>query len=113
MQFPKLHGGLAPVRYPSAQGGDHVNTSYDHHDPPPPRRTDTAQLSPREEDVLRLIAAGYTDAMTADELGLASGTVKHHVKNLFRKLDALNRAHAVDTAWRAGLLGGDTTGGDR
>ncbi|MGE4426174.1 MAG: response regulator transcription factor [Solirubrobacteraceae bacterium] len=52
-------------------------------------------LSRREMEVLRLMAGGATNAMIADQLVLAEGTVKSHVKRILRKLHAANRAEAV------------------
>jgi len=53
------------------------------------------RLTPRELDVLRLMARGRTNAAIAGELTLAGGTVKFHVNNILRKLRAANRAEAV------------------
>lgn len=52
-------------------------------------------LTPREMEVLALMAAGSTNAMIAKELFIAEGTVKSHVKRILRKLNASNRAQAV------------------
>jgi DNA-binding CsgD family transcriptional regulator/GAF domain-containing protein len=58
-------------------------------------------LSPRELDVLRLMAAGETNARIATRLVLSEGTVKTHVRGVLRKLGAANRAEAV-TRWLSG-----------
>jgi DNA-binding CsgD family transcriptional regulator len=52
-------------------------------------------LTPRELDVLRLMARGNTNLAIAKALVVAEGTVKYHVKNILRKLRAANRADAV------------------
>jgi len=52
-------------------------------------------LTPREIDVLRLMAAGETNAGIAARLVISEGTVKSHVKHILRKLGAANRAEAV------------------
>src|SRR6185437_6860007 len=52
-------------------------------------------LTPRELEVLRLMARGNTNAAIAKALVVAEGTVKYHVKNVLRKLRAANRADAV------------------
>jgi DNA-binding NarL/FixJ family response regulator len=68
-------------------------------------------LGRREFEVLRLMAQGATNDRVACTLGISPGTVKTHVKNILRKLDASNRAEAVcrlvstepqpsQTAWR-------------
>lgn len=61
-------------------------------------------LSDREVEVLRLVAAARSNAEIAADLGLAVGTVKRHVYNVFRKLDVTSRVGAVATATRLGLL---------
>jgi DNA-binding CsgD family transcriptional regulator len=58
-------------------------------------------LSPRELDVLHLMAAGDTNIRIATRLVLSEGTVKTHVRNILRKLGAANRAEAV-TRWLSG-----------
>jgi DNA-binding NarL/FixJ family response regulator len=62
------------------------------------------QLTPREVDVLRVLARGGSDKHIARELGIGSGTVKSHVKHLIAKLDATARTHAVVVALGRGLL---------
>ena len=52
-------------------------------------------LSPRELEILRLMAAGATNDAVAWKLALSPWTVKTHVKNILRKLEASNRAEAV------------------
>nr|WP_281360469.1 LuxR C-terminal-related transcriptional regulator [Curtobacterium albidum] len=61
-------------------------------------------MSDRELEVLRLVAAARSNAEIASELGLAVGTVKRHVYNVFRKLDVGTRVGAIATANRLGLL---------
>lgn len=61
-------------------------------------------LTPRELDVLALIAEGFTNRCIADKLKLAEGTVKKYVQTLISKLNCRDRAHAAVTATRAGLL---------
>ena len=53
------------------------------------------QLTPRELDVLRLMARGHTNLEIAEALVVREGTVKYHVKNVLRKLGATSRADAV------------------
>jgi DNA-binding CsgD family transcriptional regulator len=62
-----------------------------------------AGLTPREVEVLRLVAAGRANAEIAAELNLSLATVKNHVANLLRKLDAENRTAAAAIAFRHGL----------
>ena len=58
-------------------------------------RNDGLHLTPREIEVLALMAAGATNAGIARELFISEGTVKSHVQRILRKLDASNRAEAV------------------
>jgi DNA-binding NarL/FixJ family response regulator len=52
-------------------------------------------LTPRETEVLRLMAAAYTNREIAEALGAAEGTVKIHVSNILSKLGARDRTQAV------------------
>ncbi len=61
-------------------------------------------LSDREVEVLGLVAAARSNAEIAAELGLAVGTVKRHVYNVYRKLDVGTRVGAITAAKRLGLL---------
>lgn len=60
-------------------------------------------LTPRERDVLRLVAAGETNAEIGRRLGVTINTVERHVANLYRKIDARGRADATAYAIRNGL----------
>lgn len=62
------------------------------------------EISPRETEVLRLVAEGYTDPEIAAELGLQAATVRSHVENLRARLSARTRAQAVARAHKLGLL---------
>lgn len=61
-------------------------------------------LTSREAEVLRLVAAGRTDAQIAESLFIARATASRHVSNILSKLDVSSRTAAVDTAYRLGLL---------
>lgn len=61
-------------------------------------------LSVRELDVLRLVAAGRTNAQIGAELHIGESTVKTHLQHIFEKLDATDRAAAVAIGYRRGLL---------
>jgi LuxR family maltose regulon positive regulatory protein len=61
-------------------------------------------LSEREREVLQLIAAGKTNRQIASELFVGVGTVKTHLNNLYRKLDAHSRTQAVARARELDLL---------
>lgn len=60
--------------------------------------------TPREVDVLRLMATGLCNKAIAAELNIGCGTVKTHIKALLDKLDAPTRTAAADIAKRRGLL---------
>ncbi len=56
-------------------------------------------LTPRECEVLELVAVGHTNADIARMLGCAEGTLEHHVRSLFRKTSVSNRAALVTLFW--------------
>ncbi len=62
------------------------------------------ELTEREEDVLRLIARGYTNAQMADELFLSVRTIETHRAHVQQKLGLRNRADLVRAATGAGLI---------
>jgi len=63
----------------------------------------TGGLTPREVEVLRLLAAGETNGQIAAALGLSINTVERHVSNLYRRIDVRGRAEATAWAIRTGL----------
>jgi DNA-binding NarL/FixJ family response regulator len=63
----------------------------------------SAPLSEREREVLSLMASGATNREIAERLYLSPHTVKEHTSSLYRKLQARNRAEAVQRAERLGL----------
>src|SRR5438552_1957644 len=62
------------------------------------------RLSRREQDVLRLVAEGYSNTMIAARLNLSDNTVKSYVESLLTHLNARNRAEAVAAASRLKLI---------
>ena len=62
-----------------------------------------AELTPREREVLRLVAAGRTDQQIADALFLSPRTVEWHVRNVLGKLGVTNRTQAAARAAHDGL----------
>jgi len=65
---------------------------------------ESAPLTSRQLQILPLLAEGMPNKRIADALGLTEGTVKQHLKDLFRRLHANNRTQAVREARRMGLL---------
>ena len=61
-------------------------------------------LTPRELDILRLVAAGSPNREISEALGLSEQTVKNHLSTIFHKLGVPNRTHAVMYASRQGWL---------
>jgi DNA-binding NarL/FixJ family response regulator len=62
------------------------------------------ELTPREVDVLRLIAAGNANKQIADQLSIGEASVKSHVANILSKLGANDRAHAVTIGIKRGII---------
>jgi DNA-binding NarL/FixJ family response regulator len=63
-----------------------------------------ASLTPREIEVLSLVAQGFGNKEIAAKLGPSVGTVKIHVQNILAKLNATDRTHAVTIALKRGLI---------
>jgi len=92
--------------------GDHavIDPAVQHHlvdalVAPTPRSTSAsvAGLTPRETEVLSLIAAGLSNLEIARHLVVSEGTVKSHINHLFLKIGARDRAQAVAFAYEHGL----------
>jgi DNA-binding NarL/FixJ family response regulator len=62
------------------------------------------ELTTREIEVLRLIAAGNANKQIADQLAIGEATVKSHVTNILSKLGANDRAHAVTIGLKRGII---------
>jgi len=62
------------------------------------------ELTPRQLEILNSMSHGYSNAEIAQVFGISEFSVREHVANIMTKLDASNRAEAVATALRKGLL---------
>ena len=65
------------------------------------RRHPTPELTPRQWELLRLVAAGHTNAQIARQLGLSEGTVRIHLQNIYARLQVPSRTAAVTRAFPA------------
>ena len=64
-------------------------------------------LTPRERDVVRMVAEGRTNAEIAAALAIAAGTAKNHIANIHRKLGTRNRVGIAAWAWESGTAESD------
>jgi DNA-binding NarL/FixJ family response regulator len=74
---------------------------------PPQKAVMEEELTPRELEVLQLLARGLANKEIAHELSIGEKTVKTHVSNILGKLGVLSRTQAALFAVRAGLVSGD------
>jgi DNA-binding NarL/FixJ family response regulator len=66
--------------------------------------TDSGELTPREIEVLRLLAEGLSNRAIAERLVISEKTAIRHVSNIFMKLEVHNRAEATRQALERGLV---------
>ena len=74
------------------------------------RTADTAHLTEREVDVLRIMGNGDSNKIIAATLGITMDTTKKHVRNVIDKLQARSRTHAAIIAAQAGIVGNPING---
>ncbi len=70
-----------------------------------PRRAGSRTLTPKERSILLLLAQNYSNKEIAKSIAVSDETVKWHLKNLFSKLEAGSRKHAVMRARSLGFIG--------
>ncbi len=66
--------------------------------------SDEIEFSERELELLQHISNGLTNKAISIEVGVSENTVKYHLRNILRKLNAQNRAEAVGYAMKAGII---------
>jgi DNA-binding NarL/FixJ family response regulator len=84
-----VHGGGSPM---SSHIARKIVQSFQR---PVPTARDTANLSPRESEVLDFLAKGYLYKEIADKMGLTYATVHTHVRHIYEKLHVRSRTEAV------------------
>jgi DNA-binding NarL/FixJ family response regulator len=69
----------------------------------PPRKADS-ELSTREQEVLALLAEGYSYSGLAGQLGITVNTVRNHIRAIYEKLHVHSRSEAVSKAIRRRII---------
>lgn len=101
----------APADLVRAIGSAHTNRWFvdpglaepDRH---PPCEDVRQLLTPRQHEILRMIANGMTETAITEQLVVSQDTVRSHIKHLRRRLGARDRAHAIARAYSLGVLPG-------
>ena len=91
----RSHAAAAPPAFTSADLADAMKRRMSPQGP---------QLSPREREVLQLLADGLGVSQISRKLYISDSTTKTHISKLYEKLGAANRAQALMAALRMGLL---------
>jgi DNA-binding NarL/FixJ family response regulator len=87
-----------------AAGGSYVDPRLDRILLSPRATANLPQLSPREREIMHLMAEGMTAERIGVQLGVSVETVRTHVRNVIRKLRARNRVHAIAIALERGEI---------
>ena len=82
----------------------HVTSTQRAATTPAPAEEPLEKLTDREEEILKLLAAGLSNREIAQQLSLSEGTVKNHISAILAKLHANDRTQAVLTALKRGLV---------
>src|ERR671928_358558 len=85
-------------------GGSYVDPRLDRILLSPRATAQVPQLSPREREIMHLMAEGGTAEAIGTALGVSVETVRTHVRNVIRKLQARNRVHAIALALERGEI---------
>lgn len=94
---------LAAIRQ-VADGGSYVDPRLDRILLSPRATARVPQLSPREREIMHLMAEGHTADQISGEITVSVETVRTHVRNVIRKLQARNRVHAIAMALERGEI---------
>jgi DNA-binding NarL/FixJ family response regulator len=94
---------LAAIRQ-VADGGSYVDPRLDRILLSPRATARVPQLSPREREIMHLMAEGHTAEQISNEATVSVETVRTHVRNVIRKLQARNRVHAIAIALERGEI---------
>jgi PAS domain S-box-containing protein len=95
------------MHFPLRKGDEVVGVlifAFDVRQPPSSAVGAPPRLTPRQQEILELIASGLTTAEIANELTISNETVRNHIRSILRELDAHTRPEAVANAQRFGLL---------
>ncbi|MCW3011446.1 MAG: response regulator transcription factor [Solirubrobacterales bacterium] len=87
-----------------AVGGSYVDPRLDRILLSPRATAKVPQLSPREREIMHAMAEGLTAEKVGEEFGVSVETVRTHVRNVIRKLQARNRVHAIALALERGEI---------
>jgi DNA-binding CsgD family transcriptional regulator len=101
-RLASLLGGLAGIRL--AAPGEDATVALVSREPPTVAGPADIELTPRERDVLLMMAEGASNKTIARRLGISVHTAKFHVGSLLEKLDATGRTDAVAHAARLGVI---------
>jgi DNA-binding NarL/FixJ family response regulator len=96
-----------------AGGGSYVDPRLDRILLSPRATAHVPQLSPREREIMHLMAEGMTAEAIGDKISVSVETVRTHVRNVIRKLQARNRVHAIAIALERGEIALDSTREER
>ena len=101
-RMASLLGGIAGLRL--ALPGEAASVAIVSRDRGTARDPGAVELTPRELDVLALLAEGASNKVIARQLGISVHTAKFHVGSILDKLDATGRTDAVAHAARRGVI---------
>jgi LuxR family maltose regulon positive regulatory protein len=102
VQMARDRGSMGAELNVLIEAFDHIVADKRQNVPPPEARV--VELSKREQEILRYVAAGLTNQEIADRMFISVNTVKTHLKHIFSKVGATSRAQAIARAYALGLL---------